>query len=54
MDFSEGDIESPATGFQRWLFSVFGSPWLPRLKFAEPGEVCPVVDSFEEGDDVVV
>jgi len=32
----------------------FGPSWLPRLKFAEPGEVCPAVDIFEEGNDVVV
>jgi len=55
----QGGILAPFEEMDHWFEDFFrrpffGPPWLPRLKFAEPGEVCPAVDIFEEGDEVVI
>ncbi|HEC97407.1 MAG TPA: Hsp20/alpha crystallin family protein [Nitrospirae bacterium] len=52
---------APFEEMERWFedvfrrpFSLLGSSWLPRLRFPELEEISPVVDIYEEGDDVVV
>lgn len=46
---------------ERWFddvfrrpFSLFGSPWLPRLGFPKVERLSPSVDIFREGNNVVV
>ncbi|HEB76058.1 MAG TPA: Hsp20/alpha crystallin family protein [Nitrospirae bacterium] len=52
---------APFEEMERWIedvfrrpFSLLGPTWFPSLRFPEIEEVSPVVDIYEEGDDVVV
>ncbi len=54
-------VLAPFEEMERWFedvfrrpFSSLGPSWLPRMRFPELEEISPVVDIFEEGDDVVV
>ncbi|MEC4684398.1 MAG: Hsp20/alpha crystallin family protein [Nitrospirota bacterium] len=54
-------VLAPFEEVERWFedvfrrpFSLLGPSWLPRLRFPELEEIAPVVDIFEEGDNVVV
>ncbi len=54
-------VLSPFAEMERWIedffrrpFSLQGPTWLPMLRFPEIEETAPVVDIYEEGDDVVV
>ncbi|NOY39509.1 MAG: Hsp20/alpha crystallin family protein [Nitrospirae bacterium] len=55
-------VLAPFEEMERWFeedvfrrpFSLLGPSWLPRLRFPELEEISPVVDIYEEGDDVVV
>ncbi len=54
-------VLAPFEEVERWFedvfrrpFSLLGPSWLPRLRFPEMEEIAPVVDIYEEGDDVVV
>lgn len=53
---------SPFEEMERWFEdflrtpfpALFRAPWRPRLRWPEMEEFAPIVDIFEEGDDVVV
>ncbi|VAX26801.1 Small heat shock protein HSP16.5 [hydrothermal vent metagenome] len=54
-------VLAPFEEVERWFedvfrrpFSLLGPSWLPRMRFPELEEISPVVDIYEEGDDVVV
>jgi len=48
------EVERWFEDFFRRPFSLLGPSWLPRMRFPELEEISPVVDIYEEGDDVVV
>ncbi len=54
-------VLAPFEEMERWFedvfrrpFSLLGPSWLPRMRFPELEEISPVVDIYEEGDNVVV
>ncbi|VAX34232.1 hypothetical protein MNBD_NITROSPIRAE03-2036 [hydrothermal vent metagenome] len=54
-------VLAPFEEMERWFedvfrrpFSLLGPSWLPRMRLPELEDISPVVDIYEEGDNVVV